>query len=133
MRFADVFATTQEDTRKVKTQTTRQTVEVKADGEGLVSHAGAYLLVELADQVGLTAALSATMSPTRERRSSLAVGLIVLMIAGTLARLGYPIIPQAPPVENVVPQPKKVAPKSKPVKSKAKKTQKPKKPAAKSK
>jgi len=31
------------------------TVEVTADGEGLVSHAGAVLLVELADRVGLTA------------------------------------------------------------------------------
>ena len=30
------------------------TVEVTADGEGLVSHAGAALLVELADRVGLT-------------------------------------------------------------------------------
>ena len=31
------------------------TVEVTADGEGLVSHAGVALLVELADRVGLTA------------------------------------------------------------------------------
>ena len=30
------------------------TVEVTADGEGLVSHAGVALLVELADRVGLT-------------------------------------------------------------------------------
>ena len=70
MRFADPFATTKEDTRKVKTQTTPQTVEVKADGEGLVSHAGAFLLTELADRVGLTAALSEAMAPTRERRSA---------------------------------------------------------------
>ena len=48
MRFADPFTTTQEDTRKVRTQTTAQTVEVRADGEG-VSHAGAFLLTELAD------------------------------------------------------------------------------------
>jgi len=34
------------------------TVEVTADGEGLVSHAGAALLVELADRAGVTAALS---------------------------------------------------------------------------
>lgn len=36
----------------MKTQTTSQTVEVKADGEGLVSHAGAFLLTELADLLG---------------------------------------------------------------------------------
>ncbi len=44
MRFAKTRSQTQEDTRKVKTQTTAQTVEVRADGEGLVSHAGAFLL-----------------------------------------------------------------------------------------
>jgi hypothetical protein len=66
MRFATTHSQDQEDTRKVKTQTTAQTVEVRADGEGLVSHAGAYLLVELADRLGLTAALSEGMAPTRE-------------------------------------------------------------------
>jgi hypothetical protein len=60
MRFADPFP----DTRKVKTQTTRQTVEVRADAEGIVSHAGAHLLAELSDRVGLTAALSDAMAPT---------------------------------------------------------------------
>ena len=38
------------------------TVEVTADGEGLVSHAGVALLVELADRVGLTGALSDAVS-----------------------------------------------------------------------
>lgn len=85
MRFADVFATTQEDTRKVKTQTTRQTVEVRADGEGLVSHAGAYLLVELADRLGLTAALSAAMAPTRERRSAHDPGMVLRDLAVAIA------------------------------------------------
>jgi len=37
---------------------------------GLVSHAGAFLLVELADRLELTAALSAAMAPSRERRST---------------------------------------------------------------
>lgn len=85
MRFADVFATTQEDTRKVKTQTTRQTVEVRADGEGLVSHAGAYLLVELADRLGLTEALSGAMAPTRERRSSHDPGAVLRDLAVAIA------------------------------------------------
>src|SRR5680860_721632 len=77
MRFADPFPKTQEDTRKVKTQTTCQTVEVRADAEGIVSHAGAHLLAELADRVGLTAALSAAMAPTRERRSAHDPGVVL--------------------------------------------------------
>jgi Transposase DDE domain group 1 len=85
MRFADPFTTTQEDTRKVKTQTTAQTVEVRADGEGLVSHAGAYLLVELTDRLGLTAALSEAMAPTRERRSAHDPGVVLRDLAVALA------------------------------------------------
>jgi hypothetical protein len=85
MRFADPFPTTQEDTRKVKTQTTAQTVEVRADGEGLVSHAGAYLLVELADRLELTAALSEAMAPTRERRSAHDPGVVLRDLAVAIA------------------------------------------------
>lgn len=85
MRFADPFATTRKDTRKVKTQTTSQTVEVRADGEGLVSHAGAFLLVELADRLGLTAALSEAMAPTRERRSAHDPGVVLRDLAVAVA------------------------------------------------
>ncbi|MGV1050475.1 MAG: IS1380 family transposase [Solirubrobacterales bacterium] len=85
MRFADPFTTTQEDTRKVKTQTTRQTVEVRADGEGLISHAGAFLLVELADRLGLTAALSEAMAPSRERRSAHDPGVVLRDLAVAIA------------------------------------------------
>ena len=77
MRFADPFPQTQEDTRKVKTQTTRQTVEVRADAEGIVSHAGADLLAELGDRLELTAGLSAAMAPTRERRSAHDPGVVL--------------------------------------------------------
>jgi len=45
---------TQEDTQLVKPVARLGTLEVTADGEGLVSHAGVALLVELADRVGLT-------------------------------------------------------------------------------
>src|SRR5688572_17623253 len=38
------------------------TVEVTPDGEGLVSHAGAALLAEAADRLGLTRALSAGLA-----------------------------------------------------------------------
>lgn len=85
MRFAKAHSPTQEDTRKVKTQTTRQTVEVRADGEGLVSHAGAYLLVELADRLGLTAALSEAMAPSRERRSAHDPGVVLRDLAVAVA------------------------------------------------
>lgn len=76
---------TQEDTRKVKAQTTGQTVEVRADGEGLISHAGAYLLTELADRTGLTEALSAAMSPSRERRSAHDPGVVLRDLAVSIA------------------------------------------------
>ena len=69
----------------MKTQTTHQTVEVRADGEGLVSHAGAYLMVELADRLGLTAALSEAMAPTRERRSAHDPGVVVRDLAVAVA------------------------------------------------
>jgi len=85
MRFASPFPQTQEDTRKVKTQTTCQTVEVRADGEGLVSHAGAYLLVELANRLGLTAGLSAAMAPTRERRCVHDPGVVLRDLAVAVA------------------------------------------------
>lgn len=85
MRFAKTHSQNQEGTRKVKTQTTRQTVEVRADGEGLISHAGAFLLVELADRLGLTAALSAAMAPTRERRSAHDPGVVVRDLAVAIA------------------------------------------------
>ena len=43
----------------------RFTVDVAADGEGLVSHAGAALLAEAADRLGLTAALSRGLAGIR--------------------------------------------------------------------
>jgi hypothetical protein len=85
MRFAKTHSPSQEDTRKVKTQTTSRTVEVRADGEGLVSHAGAFLLVELSDRVELTAALSEAMAPTRERRSAHDPGVVLRDLAVAIA------------------------------------------------
>ncbi|MCA1698485.1 MAG: IS1380 family transposase [Actinobacteria bacterium] len=62
-----------------------ETVEVAADGEGLVSRAGAALLVELADRVGLTGALAAALAPTRERRSAHDPGRVLRDVAVMLA------------------------------------------------
>ena len=61
------------------------TVEVTADGVGLVSHAGAALLVELADRVGLTGALSQALECTRERRSAHDPGRVLRDVAVMLA------------------------------------------------
>jgi hypothetical protein len=61
------------------------TVEVTADGEGLVSRAGAALLVELADRSGLTAGLSGALVPTRVRRSAPDPGRVLRDVAVMLA------------------------------------------------
>jgi hypothetical protein len=61
------------------------TVEVTADGEGLVSHAGVALLVELADRAGLTDALSDALARTRERRSAHDPGRVLRDVAVMLA------------------------------------------------
>ena len=61
------------------------TVEVAADGEGLVSRAGVALLVELADRVGLTRAMSQAMAITRERRSAHDPGRVLRDVAVMLA------------------------------------------------
>ena len=44
------------------------TVDVAEDGAGLVSHAGAGLLAEVADRVRLTAELFRALAGVRERR-----------------------------------------------------------------
>lgn len=64
-----------------------ETVEVTADGEGFCSQAGALLLTNLADRLGLTDALTEALAPTRRRRSAHADGevlrdLIVTLVAG---------------------------------------------------
>jgi DDE family transposase len=76
---------TQEDTQLVKPEARLRTVEVTADGEGLVSHAGVALLVELTDRVGLTAALAEALAGTRERRSAHDPGRVVRDVAVMLA------------------------------------------------
>jgi hypothetical protein len=62
---------------KVKPRWRLETVDVRADGEGLVSHAGVALLAELADRSGLAGALSHALASTRERRSRHDPGRVV--------------------------------------------------------
>ena len=54
---------------KVNRRGRKETVEITADGEGFCSQAGALLLCNLADKLGLTEALTQAMAPTRKRRS----------------------------------------------------------------
>ena len=61
------------------------TVEVTPDGEGLVSHAGAALLREAADRLGLTRALSRGLAGMRERRGGHDPGRVVRDLAVMLA------------------------------------------------
>jgi hypothetical protein len=64
----------------------RITVEVAADGDDrTVSHAGAALLAETADRLGLTAALSAGLSTLRRRRAGHDPGRVVRDLAVMLA------------------------------------------------
>lgn len=64
------------------------TVEVTADEEGLVSHAGSALLSRVADKGGLTGALSQALSGMRERGGGHDPGRVVRDLAVMLAELG---------------------------------------------
>jgi hypothetical protein len=61
------------------------TVEVTADGAGLVSHAGSALLGQVADRVGLTRALSTGLSAVKQRRRGHDPGRVVRDLAVMLA------------------------------------------------
>jgi len=61
------------------------TVEVTADGEGLVSHAGSALLSQVADKTGLTRALSSGLASMRARSGGRAPGRVVRDLAVMLA------------------------------------------------
>jgi hypothetical protein len=61
------------------------TVDVASDGEGLVSHAGAALLAQTADCVGLTGALSVGLAGVRERRGRHDPGRVIRDLAVMLA------------------------------------------------
>ena len=60
-------------------------VKVTGDGKGVAGHAGALLVAELADRVGLTAGLSAAMAHTRRRRSAHDPGVVLTHLAVSLA------------------------------------------------
>jgi hypothetical protein len=57
------------------------TVEVMADGAGLVSHAGTALVAQVADKVGLTSALSARLAAVKQRRRGHDPGRVIRDLA----------------------------------------------------
>jgi hypothetical protein len=57
MRLSEGHIPAKEGTLRVQATNSRPRFEVTTDGTGVVGHAGAALLVELADRLGLTAAL----------------------------------------------------------------------------
>jgi hypothetical protein len=61
------------------------TVEVTADGVGLVSHAGTALLGQVADRVGLTRALSVRLGGLKRRRRGHDPGRVIRDLAVMLA------------------------------------------------
>ena len=62
-----------------------QRVKVTGGGRGVASHAGALLVAELADRVGLTAGLAVAMAHTRQRRSAHDPGVVLTQLAVSLA------------------------------------------------
>lgn len=69
----------------------RPKVHVSADGAGVVGHAGARLLADLADATGLTTAYSAALGPLRPRGSGHDPGRIATDLAVMLADGGKAI------------------------------------------
>lgn len=57
------------------------TVEVTSDGAGLVSHAGTALIAQVADKVGLTAALSLRLGGIKQRRRGHDPGRVIRDLA----------------------------------------------------
>ncbi|MFC5204278.1 IS1380 family transposase [Streptomyces kaempferi] len=69
----------------------RPQVHVSADGSGVVGHAGARLLTDLADATGLTAAYSAALRPLRPRGTGHDPGRVATDLAVMLADGGEAI------------------------------------------
>jgi hypothetical protein len=69
----------------MKINPSRPHLSVTTGGKGVVSHAGARLLADLADDLGLTGNLSAAMAPTKRRRRGHDRGEVLVNLAVALA------------------------------------------------
>ncbi len=75
----------------MKRTSSRPKIVVTADGRGVVGHAGARLLVDLADATGLSAAMSDALVSLRQRHSGHDPGRVALDLAVMLADGGEAI------------------------------------------
>ena len=69
----------------VKRRQRRRALKVTGDGVGVANHAGARLLADLADVVGLSASLSVAMAPTKKRRRGHDRGEVLTDLAVAIA------------------------------------------------
>ncbi len=69
----------------MKRTSRRPAIAVTTGAKGVVAHAGARLLCDLADDVGLTEELSAAMAPTKKRRRGHDRGEVLVDLAVALA------------------------------------------------
>jgi hypothetical protein len=69
----------------VKRNAHRPNVTVTTGGQGVVAHAGARLLCDLADELGLSGALSEAMAPTKQRRRGHDRGQVLVDMAVAIA------------------------------------------------
>ncbi len=69
----------------MKRNARRPNVTVTTGGQGVVAHAGARLLCDLADELGLVGALSAAMAPTKQRRRGHDRGRVLVDMAVAIA------------------------------------------------
>ena len=75
----------------VKRSGRRPSLKYTGRGKGVVNHAGAVLLADVADELGLTGALSEAMSVTRQRRGGHDRGKVLCDLAVMLADDGKTI------------------------------------------
>src|SRR5437868_13351594 len=76
----------QEGTYYVKATKWRPALKVTADGKGVASNVGTRLLAEMADNSGLTDALSEALAPMCKRRRRHDPGRVIDDRAGTVPR-----------------------------------------------
>ncbi len=69
----------------MKRTAARSNVMVTTGGKGVATHAGARLLCELADGLGLSSALSEAMAPTKQRRRGHDRGQVLVDLAVAIA------------------------------------------------
>ena len=69
----------------MKRRRRRPGLKITGDGDGVVNHAGARLVADLADVVGLTSALSVAMAPTMQRRRGHDRGEVLVDVSVAIA------------------------------------------------